>query len=80
MPKPCQQWPAGGCTSSNAELQLDGMHRSPSLLMAANLIKKLTKVTTMNKLLALCLFLSIELPAVIEARPVDGEAGGEIHS
>merc|ERR1711990_993478 len=60
----------------NAELQPAGMHRRPGLLMAVNnVISNLTKVLTLNKLLAISFFLSIELPVVIEARPVDGETG-----
>ena len=56
------------------------MHRRPRLLlMAVNVIVNLTKVTTMSKLLAVCLFFFIKLPVLIEARPVDGETGGEVH-
>ena len=76
LPKPCS---ARGCASSNAELQPAGMHRRPGLLMAVNVISNLTKVPTVSKLLAICFFLSVELPVLIEARPVDGDTGGEVH-
>ena len=83
-PKPLQWqgWLVGCAFSSNAELQPAGMHRRPQLLMAANVIfgalaGNLVKV---NNLLAISLLLSIVLPGVVEARPVDGETGGEINT
>ena len=36
-----------------------------------------SKLAKVNNLLAICLLLSIVLPGVVEARPVDGETGGE---
>ena len=80
-----------GCaSSSNAELQPAGMHRRPQLLMAANVIfgalagkftsKFAGKLVKVNKLLAISLLLSIVLPGVVEARPVDGETGGAINT
>ena len=58
------------------------MHRRPELLMAVNVIlgALTSKLAKVNNLLAICLLLSIVLPGVVEARPVDGETGGEINS
>ena len=50
--------------------------------MAVNVIlgALTSKLAKVNNLLAICLLLSIVLPGVVEARPVDGETGGEINS
>ena len=67
--------------SANAELQPAGMHPRPKRLMAANVISTIkSKVIVSRKCVAIIFFVLIGRPVRIEARPVDGETGGDGHS
>ena len=58
------------------------MHRRPELLMAANVIfgALIGKFAKVKKLPAILLLLFIVQPGLVEARPVEGETGGEVHT
>ena len=65
--------------SANAELQPAGMHPRPKRLMAANVISTIkSKVNVSRKCVAIIFFVLIGRPVRIEARPVDGETGGDV--